>query len=793
LLVEALLAEAFDPARKSKTVEHLRELKLREDHRGGAGARGLSAVDRDGSAVLQVLGSRAGAALKRLRNIDASSLGRDALAGVINAVVGLAYCISFSALIFQGEIAGGFAIGLAALIMGTVVTCLVVALTSTFSPADAGPDTPVVAVMSVLASSVAAALAAKGASNQAVIINVLVAISVSTLFTGILLFGLGALRLGQWLRFVPYPVIGGFFAASGLLLITGSAEVVTQTSLTLAPSSWAVLYSSRYAPQIGVGFLFALSISFLRRWVPSYLALPVAFVGFLVVLDGVLFGLVRDESIRSAWFLPSLGELALWWPISAVLRNEIDWGVVAQSGAEIGAVCGVMAISLLLDVSSLEVARKKTADLNKELRTNGIANVLASVVGGFTGSLSMDGSLLLDEAGALTRWSGVFTALIFAIVLFAGADIGSIVPKAILGGMLAYLGVMILSELLRSAQRSWTDAALATAMTLAIVNLGYLQGVALGVIGACLMFALSYSRIGVVRRHLTRQEFSSNVERAPEQSRLLRREGERIHVFWLSGFIFFGSSNGLFERIRDAIDTQHDKPVGYVVLDFSAVPGLDTSAVLSLDKLRNYCDQHGVTLALSGLSEVMRIGLQKAGFFGGGGAHQLFGSRNEALEWCEDMLLIHHEVGAASTPSFETWLMAEFGGAADVSRIVPFLERHELEVGGLLFSQGEPADSVELLASGCVAITIDDEQGRPIRLGRMVGHTVVGEMGFYRQVPRAATVIAEQPTVVYRLTRVSFNKMQAEDPAAAAAFHKLIIRLLADRLEFANRENLALL
>jgi SulP family sulfate permease len=246
--------------------------------------------------------------------------------------------------------------------------------------------------MSVLAASVAAALAAKGASNQAVIINVLVAISVSTLFTGILLFALGALRLGQWLRFVPYPVIGGFFAASGLVLITGGAEVVTQTSLTLAPSSWAVLYSSLYAPQIGVGFLFVLSISFLRRWMPSYLALPVAFVGFLVVLDGVLFGLIRDESIRSAWFLPSLGELALWWPISAVSRNEIDWGVIAQSGAEIGVVCGVTAISLLLEISSLEVARKKTADLDKELRINGIANMLSSIVGGFSGSLSMEGS-----------------------------------------------------------------------------------------------------------------------------------------------------------------------------------------------------------------------------------------------------------------------------------------------------------------------------------------------------------------------------------------------------------------
>jgi SulP family sulfate permease len=120
--------------------------------------------------------------------------------------------------------------------------------------------------------------------------------------------------------------------------------------------------------------------------------------------------------------------------------------VIAQSGAEIGVVCGVTAISLLLEISSLEVARKKTADLDKELRINGIANMLSAVGGGFSGSLSMEGSLLLDEAGASSRWSGVFTALTLAIVLFAGADIGSVVPKAILGGMLTYLGVMILSE-----------------------------------------------------------------------------------------------------------------------------------------------------------------------------------------------------------------------------------------------------------------------------------------------------------------------------------------------------------
>jgi len=156
-------------------------------------------------------------------------------------------------------------------------------------------------------------------------------------------------------------------------------------------------------------------------------------------------------------------------------------------------------------------------------------------------------------------------------------------------------------------------------------------------------------------------------------------------------------------------------------------------------------------------------------------------------------LLLYHEVGDASTHSFETWLQKEFGGQIDFDRIASFMQRQELDNGQLLFKQGEPSDSVVFQASGCVAITIIDEHGRPIRLRRMIGHTVVGEMGFYRHMPRTANVVAEEPTLVYRLTRGAFDEMQEKDPAAAAALHKLIIRLLSDRLEFANREISALL
>ena len=71
-------------------------------------------------------------ALRRPRKIEASTLARDAVAGAISAVVQIAYCVSFAALIFTGDLAGGFALGLSGLIMGVVVTCLVIELTSTF-------------------------------------------------------------------------------------------------------------------------------------------------------------------------------------------------------------------------------------------------------------------------------------------------------------------------------------------------------------------------------------------------------------------------------------------------------------------------------------------------------------------------------------------------------------------------------------------------------------------------------------------------------------------------------------
>lgn len=721
---------------------------------------------------------------------ESGDIVRDVVSGAISALVTIAFCISFSALIFQGELKGGLGLGLAALLIGSAVTGTIVACLTTLPPADAGPDTPAIAVMSVLAATVSSAILAQGGSTDSAIIHVLMAISLSTLLTGIILAGLGALRLGQMLRFVPYPVIGGFLAASGWLLIAGAVQVVTGNGSDF--DVLATMVSAQNGLKLLIAIGFAVGVLIMRRRWGGFVVLPITFFMATGALQLIL--LAFGFGSQSHWFLQGGVSSQLWWPYGYVVSGEIDWLVILSAAAEIGSVCGVTAIALLLDVSSLEVARAKSADLDREFGANGLANGVAALVGGVAGNLSLQASVLLEESGGASRLSGIFAALTIALVLLSGANVAELVPTPILAGLLIYLGFVILTQaLIRSpAGRSWTDAGLAIAIMLVIVWFGYLVGVVAGMAGACLLFAFNYSRVGVVQRHLTRSVFSSNVERAIEQSQALQEFGRAIHIFWLNGFIFFGSSNRVFEYIRQVVNEQKSPRVRYVVLDCKGVPGFDTSAVLSLIKLRNYCEANDVAVVVAGLERDVEGPLNEAGFFGEEPAPKAFHSRNEALEWCEDGLLKDKGLVSDRSGEFEEWLSNELGSSVDCTLITKYFERRQVSAGTTLYQEGESSDTIDLIASGRIAIMVRGDDGQGLRLRRMAGQTVVGEMGFFRNRPRAASVVAERSGVLYTLTREKFDELMRDEPEFGAAFMGFIIRVLADRMEFANREIAAL-
>jgi SulP family sulfate permease len=165
-----------------------------------------------------------------------------------------------------------------------------------------------------------------------------------------------------------------------------------------------------------------------------------------------------------------------------------------------------------------------------------------------------------------------------------------------------------------------------------------------------------------------------------------------------------------------------------------------------------------------------------------------FPDLDAALEWCEDRLLDQYMTREEALRSSDEWLAREIGSAELFSRLVSYLELAEYRPNDVMFAQGETADCLFLLYTGRVSVIFAPTEGSPIRLRSMIRHTVVGEMGLYRTMPRGASVVVDQPAVAYRLSLEAMDQMEADDPILAYAFHKFVIRTLAARLDFANRE-----
>jgi sulfate permease, SulP family len=736
--------------------------------------------------------SRAAAAVRgRSWRVSPVAAGANTLAGLAASLLTLAYCLSFSAMLFQGPLASGLPMGLWALLVGSAIAGLYVSLTTSLPPAEAGPDNPAVAVLAVLAATVAGPVFRAGGDARAAVDMVLLAFTLATLVTGLALYLLGRFRLGAYVRFVPYPVIAGFLAASGWFLVIGGLEVMTGADITLA-SVGHPIPAGRWTI-VAIGVAFALAMFAAKMLTGNLYVLPIALVAGTVVLRTALWALdVPREG--TGWFIGNASQLEPWVPLRALFAHDIDPAIFLSAMTEIAAVTGVTMIALLLDVTGLEVARAKSADLDWEFRNNGAANIIAAPLGGIMGNLSLNGSRLLDETGGFERASGVIASLaVFAVVL-TGIDLAGLVPAPVLAGLLIYLGLVVLTEvLLKSpAHRAWTDFSLALLIMAAIVFEGYLAGIVFGFIAACLMFAVSYGRVSVIRRHLTRAEIASDMDRSEAASHRLVADGERIHVFWLSGYIFFGSSNGLYERLVAAMPHSADGRRRFAILDFAEVSGFDTSAVLSLRKLQNFAEQHGVELLFSGVSDPMLRTFERVSLGGDGTGATVFASRSEALEWCEDEILA--EAGpqdsdgvAVAEGEFRSWLDGEMGGAAAGAALVSYLVRREAGTGAVLYAQGSPASSIDFIVSGTVSVSVHGEGGRDHLVRRMSTRTVVGEMGFFRGLPRGATIAVQSPVVLYTLSADKFAALKRDDPAAATAFLEFIVRALANRLDFANR------
>ena len=716
------------------------------------------------------------------------------IGGLVVGVVVVIVAISFGALVFSGELADFTSRGIGFGLLAAAVLGAVVALGSSFRGMVATPQDSPAAIMALIAASIAAALPITAPREQ-VFATVVVAVALTSVLTGVFFFALGSFRLGGLVRFIPYPVIGGFLAGTGWLLVKGSFGVMADVPLGFNQLSvllqWELV--RRWLPGVILGLL----LFFLLRRFSHALILPgllLASVGafyLLLLASGTPVAEARDQG----FFLGPFPEGGLWRPLPPALLADVEWPLIAGQAGSLAAILIVGVVALLLNASGLELAVERDVDLDRELRLGGFANVLAGLGGGLQGFQTLSLSALGHKLCAESRVVGLVSAGLCAGTLALGGSVLSYFPKPSLGGLLLFLGLVFLVEWLYDAwfKLPRGDYFVVLMILLVIGTVGYLESVGVGIVIAVVLFVVNYSRIDVVKHALSGGDHPSNVDRPRRHRRLLQEEGDQQLILELQGFLFFGTADNLFQQVRRRSSDAALAALRFVVLDFRQVSGLDSSAVLSFVKLKQLAQSQGFVLIFAHCSGEIRDQLEKGGLADDGETIHSFPELDRAVEWCENQILLAGgaDLDGEVRPLQET--LAEALPGLDPELMARYFERQEVEAGHYLMHQGEDPDDLFFIESGQVTVEMELEDGGSLRLLTIGAGSVVGEMELCMGQPRAASVIAERPSVVYRLTGATLERMEAENASVATAFYKHVSRLMAERLVINNRTLRALL
>jgi SulP family sulfate permease len=666
---------------------------------------------------------------------------------------------------------------------------VVVALMSALPGMIATPLAAPTALLAIVASHIAAQMV--GEPEGAIWATVTMAVIATSLLTGGLLLTLGLLRWGDAIRLIPYPVVGGFMAGTGWLLVDGFVQVTSNVPLQWRTLSYLARPEIMLHWVVGLGCaLILLTVS--QRW-QHYLVMP----STLVVLMGVFYlalwatGTSLTAAREANWLLGPFPAGGLWEPVRWSQMTQVQWSTLFSQIGAMGSIALVCLLSLILSNSGIELVVGRDLNLNVEMRSLGLACLLSGTGGGMVGSQALPSTLLVHEIGGHSRLTGIISGLPALAVLALGSAFLSYLPKPILGCLLLYLGI---SLLIKWVYQTWFKLPFLDYLTVIVILVtinvfGFLQGILVGFIMAVLLFMYNYSHVDVAKEVLSGATIRSNVERNVTEQDQLAKRGDQILILELQGFLFFGTANYLLNQVKNRVELHSEHALNYIVLDFRQVTGIDSSAVLSCNKILKIARQHQIKLIFTNLSPDFQHRLAR-----GDGLEEnatdclIFPDIDRGLEWCENEILATVAPPAPRCAlRLPTLLAPIFPDPEQVTHFLPYLEKRAIAATEAIYA-GEYAEEQVLyfLAAGRVNVLLQLDDGNTKRMQTLEPGALIGEMRFYGKPPLSTRVIAVTDCILYGLSQSAFGSLKQEQPAIASQLERHIIQLLCDSL--ARRE-----
>jgi sulfate permease, SulP family len=719
----------------------------------------------------------------------ANRLSLNLIAGGTMGLLTVITSVSFGTVIFTGDLATALPFGIGLLLFSSTIVSAVATFLSAYPAILATVSEPSIPVLSLVARQIVEAM--PDASPEAKLLTVTATIVLNTIVSGSIFLALGSFKLGGFVRFIPYPVVGGFLAGTGALLILGALHSIS--GLDLHHFTIAGLFQPIVLLQWVPALIFAFAMFAIPHRIDHFLVIPGIIVSAIVLfyIAMLLTGTPIDIAQEQGLLLQKLPAGQIYQFSTFPALTQANWQVVWQQVPSLAALWLIDTIALLLNANGIELAVSRDLNLNRELKVAGVATLVSGAGGGIGGFASSGENRLVHHLGGSNRLVGGLVAGICLAMVLGGAPLLSFIPKFILVGIPLLLGIEFFHEWLYQAwfKFSRSDYAIIVLILLVTATAGYLQGISVGLIAAIVLFVVNYSRLTITKRIASGAYLYSNVLRTSEEVELLQNEGEQTYVIELQGLIFFGTANKLLNQIRDRIDHPEQTPVRFVLLDFRLVSGLDASAVLSFAKLKQVAGAKQIHLIFTNLSPEAQQRLQQGECLDKDDPLcHIFEDLDRGLEWCETQILRNANSAALEVHSLVDHLESSFVDPSQVERLMRHLQSRQLTEGEHLFHQGDPFDGLFFVGSGQVSVVLELENGQTKRIRTYTVGNTIGEIGLYRRTIRMASVVADKPSTMYFLPTEAFEKIESSDPLLASNIHRFIVNLLAERLSHREQE-----
>lgn len=464
-----------------------------------------------------------------------------------------------------------------------------------------------------------------------------------TLMAGLILLAMGLGRLGRLIQFIPYPVILGFTAGIGIVIATLQVKDLFGLSLPHTPQHYleqvellalalpgahlgdtlvamvclaVLLVWPRFVPKVP-GHLVALAVGALLGLLLDTLGLQVATLGerFSYTLDGV----------SHPGIPPFLPDFAWPWNLPGADGQplRLSFELIRQLLAPAFAIAMLGAIESLLCAVVADGMAGTRHDPNAELVGQGLGNLVAPLFGGITATAAIARTAANVRAGAFSPLAAIIHAGVVLTAMLLLAPLFSYLPMAALAALLVMVAWNMsesrhVLHTLRIAPRN--DVVVLLVCLVLTVLFDMVLAVGVGLLLAAGLFIKRMSEL------TDTQPMPGHAQRA------LGELPASVVPYVISGPLFFGAADKALSVLR-----MLNPQVRVVVVEISAVPLLDMTALAALESLLEDYRRQGIGLVLVGTTPRVRLKLRRAGIRREDGrlayVQTLEQARAKALRW----------------------------------------------------------------------------------------------------------------------------------------------------------------